>query len=132
MRSQSDLRKKLLPYENLEYVYDPRVGYIVWHYSTGNNLEVLFIEAAVLGLGQGSELYRRMIQTLIDRGERPYHSIFGYRLASNSNAERFYGGLGWTQVNLGQSIYAGDETVLMWVTWEDILSRFHLKERIDD
>lgn len=127
MRTWPELQEKLSPYEGVEYIYDPEVGYIAWHLSTGGNVEILFIEAAIPGLGQGGEMYRRMALQLLERGT-PYHSVFGYRLKSNRIARRFYSKMGWTQVSLGRSIYAGDETVVMWTTWDDLLTRLGLKD----
>lgn len=125
MRSLESLKEKLKTYKEAEFIYDPSLGYIAWHYSTGDNIEVLYIEANVVGIGAGGTLYQRMIETLLERGEKSYHSVFGYRLASNETARKFYHKLGWTQVNLGQSIYAGDDTVVMWITWEKLLERLH-------
>ena len=128
MRTLAQFEERLHPYKDAQSFYDSQIGYIAWHYSTGDNIEVLYIEAAVSGLGLGGELYRRMVQQLLANGERPYHSIFGYRLKSNKVAEKFYRSMGWSQVDLGQSIYAGDETVIMWDTWDHLLNRLHLKE----
>jgi GNAT superfamily N-acetyltransferase len=130
MRSLEELKGRLEDYGAAEYIYDPDVGYIAWHHSTGENIELLFIEAAEIGTGLGISLFRRMVDHLKSRNEKPYHSVFAFRLASNKLAENFYESTGWTQVPLGQSIYAGDETVLMWITWTDLLEQ--VKERTNE
>ena len=123
MRTLEELTKKLRLYNDAEIIYEPPLGYIVWHYSTGDNIEVLYIEALMPGTGAGVILYQRMVKQLQNKNEKPYHSVFGFRLASNDCAGRFYDKLGWTQVNLGRSIYAGDETVLMWTTWDALVKK---------
>jgi hypothetical protein len=41
--------------------------------------------------------------------------------------QRFFDKLGWTQVDLGPSIYGGDDTVVMWITWEDFLKKLGIQ-----
>ncbi len=132
MRRLEELLSKLSIYGDAQYIYDSDMGYIAWHYSTGGNIEMLFIEAAETGRGLGRKLYRCMIDKLQSNKEKPYHSIFAFRLASNGVASLFYHALGFTQVELGQSIYGGDKTVIMWITWDDLLKRLGIEERKDE
>lgn len=131
MRSREELLKKLEDYgESWHYIYDPKVGYIVFGPATGNNLEVMFFEALEPGKGQGLKLYRIMMAYLQRNSLEPYHSVHSYLLESNQMATRFYTKLGWTLVYLGQSIYKGDKTVLVWITWEELIE--NLKEQSDE
>ena len=126
MRTLDELRDTLKTYGAAEYVYDADVGYIAWHFITGGNLEVLYFEAAEKGRGLGRELYRRLALELLGSGRRPYHSVVGYRRSGNQQAARFYDKLGWTQVDLGQSVYRDGGTTLMWITWADLLKNLGL------
>lgn len=128
MRTLEHLKKQLEPYGAAEFIYYTDVGCLAWHYSTGRNLEPIFIEAAEKGNGNGRELYRRMILSELRNNRRPYHSVFIYRLSSNTEAERFYKKMGWAEINLGKCIYAGDDTVLMWITWEDFMAELGVNE----
>lgn len=119
MRTRAELEERLTRYEGAEYVWLEGKGYLAWHYSTGDNIEMLFVEAP----GHGLDLYAAFVDLLQGRGEKPYHSVFAFRLFKNVVAEKFYRKLGWTQVDLGHSIYGGDRTVLMWITWEDLVFR---------
>jgi GNAT superfamily N-acetyltransferase len=121
MRTLEQLQQRLTHYGAAEYVYDPEVGYIAWHFGTGENLEPLFIEVAERRKGYGRELYRRMCRRLLAEGRPPYHSVFAYRLASNEDARLFYAALGFEQRDLGRSVYRGDGTVVMWITWDNLL-----------
>jgi hypothetical protein len=125
MRTLAEIEKRLELYDFVELIYDEGTGYIAWHYSTGDNIEMLFIEAP----GHGTEMYAQFVKLLQSSEEKPYHSVFAYRLGSNTRAAKFYDKLGWKQVNLGPSIYKGDDTVFMWITWDDLvtnLQRFKL------
>ncbi len=121
MKTYEQFSGKLAPYRGVEHIYDPLVGNIAWRAATGGNLEVLFFEAAERGKGHGKELYRRMVQRIIATETVPFHSAIGFRLASNVAAERFYAKLGFQQVDLGQSVYRDDGTVIMWITWEGLV-----------
>jgi len=118
MRSLQELKNRLQQYRDVEYLYFDGVGYIAWHISTGENIETLFIEATP---GCGAWLYKKMAEHILETGKEPYHSVFCFRLGSNVKAQKFYDKMGWTQVDLGQSIYKDDTTVLMWITWSNLL-----------
>lgn len=119
MRTLEQLQDKLKTYGDAEYIWTD-AGNIAWHYATGGNIEVLFIEAAPLF---GCVMYQKMIDALQSRGERPYHSVFGFCLGSNEKAKRFYRKMGWNVVELGKSIYAYDDTTLVWTTWDNLVAR---------
>lgn len=126
MRTLDELLRRLAPYGGFDYLYDPALGYIAWHYSTGENLEILFIEAAEKGRGHGAELYRRMCRRIVETRCLPYHSVFGFHLTSNEAARRFYDKLGWIQVDLGPSVYRDGGTTIMWIPWKELLHRLGL------
>lgn len=129
MRTLEQLLDRLQAYGQAEYIYDPALGYVAWHFATGDNVELLFIESAVPNNGHGVELVRRMALRILELGRAPYQSVFAFRLGSNEAAGKFYRGLGWQQVNLGRSIYRDVDTILAWITWSNLLERFNLKEQ---
>ena len=121
MRTLDQLQQRLAGYGAAKFIHANGKGLIAWHTSTGDNLEVLFIEVAEPGKGTGLWLYRLMVDRILEEGSKPYHSVFAYRLGSNQMAARFYEKLGWQQVNLGRSIYRDDDTVLVWTTWDQLV-----------
>ena len=131
MRTKAELNERLRKYAGWEWVYEEGRGYLVWRWATGDNIEFLFIEVAERRKGYGTELFRAMVRRLEARGERPYHSVFGYRLDKNAEAEVFYRSMGFVQQLIGsrdswpsleptRSIYGGDGTVVMWIAWDDL------------
>jgi ribosomal protein S18 acetylase RimI-like enzyme len=123
MRTEQELERVLQSYQGAECLYLQNIGYIAWHESTGNNYEILFLEA---NLGYGAAIYRAMMHHLEASKQRPYHSLFCYILGSNARAIRFYEKMGWNIVRLGQSIYRDDETVLAWVVWDEFIEQCRL------
>jgi hypothetical protein len=117
MRTLDELQARLELYKEAEYIYVVGVGSIVWHYSSGDNIEILFIEAP----NHGRELYHLMVSRLLSHNEKPYHSVFGFHLTSNTRAARFYEKMGWNHINLGQTIYRGEGATIVWTTWEGLL-----------
>lgn len=120
MRTFDELMERVGPYKTLYRIFDEDVGYIVWRLGTGDNIEVLFIEAKEPGKGYGKELFRRMVRSIESNKRQPYHSVYVYRLGANELARRLYAKLGCKEINLGQSVYRDDETVIAWITWEDL------------
>ena len=129
MRSLQELKNRLSSYDGVDFVYYPNIGYIAWHQSTGDNIEVLFIEVKP---GYGGWIYNRMVKTLLGAGREPYHSVFCFWLKSNQAAAMFYKSMEWNQVDLGQSIYQNDETVLCWITWKNLLQNLNVRERTNE
>ncbi len=124
MRTLRELQDRLSLHGPAEYIYDPNVGHLSWHYGTGDNIEMLFIEVVGQGKGHGLELYRRMVRRVLDSGRQPYHSVYAFRLKSNEAARQFYCKMGWSETQLGQCVYGGDETALMWITWKELVAQF--------
>lgn len=130
MRTVEQFADRIAAYGPVEWIHDPNVGNIAWHLGTGDNVEMLFIEAKEVRKGHGTELYRRMCLRLIEEGKRPYHSVYGHRLGSNEAARAFYDSLGFTQLNIGRSIYGGDDCVVMWVEWKQLLRRLGIEVEV--
>jgi hypothetical protein len=116
MRTSSELAERIERYHGLWYICREE-GSIVWHLSTGDNIEVLFIEAQP---GHGQEMLRRMAHAVEGMSEEPYHSVFAFCLAGNERGRRFWRDAGWREIELGRSIYRDDETVLFWIPWDEL------------
>jgi hypothetical protein len=118
MRTLEQHEARLQLYGDAKSLFFPGVGNVAWHFSTGDNIELLFLEAQT---GCGIIMLCRMAKQVIKDGKLPYHSVFAFRLAHNDVAARFYDRLDWHQEDLGDSIYRGDNTVIMWITWKEFL-----------
>lgn len=113
-------------YRYVDQIYEKTLGCISWHFTTGNNLEVIELEAAIPGLGQGYLLYRKMVERLVQENRMPAHSVIGYRRSDNKQAEYFYRKMGWHQIDLGHSLYKRGGTTLLWTTWQQLRNRVHV------
>lgn len=125
--TEENFRSYCNKYKQVDYIFDYQLGCISWHLSTGGILEIIELEAAIPGLGQGYVLYRQMVEKILETGQMiPRHGVIGYRRTHNKEAEYFYKKMGWQQVNLGHSIYAEGEATLLWTTWEQLRKRVNL------
>lgn len=105
MRTKQELLDRLRTYKGAEYIYTDD-GYIAWQYSTGENIEIIFIEAKEKGLGIGRKLVTEMCKVI-----NPYHSVFVIRLASNEEAGKFYRSLGFREYII-RELYRGDDAII--------------------
>lgn len=112
MRSRKELTDKLMPYDGSQLVYHDW-GYIAWQESTGNNVELLFIEVKEPGKGHATELVKEMCLAI-----QPYKSVFVFRLASNERAGHFYRKLGFKE-QVVKGLYTED-AVLGVVDFEEL------------
>ena len=100
--------------------YEDDFGYIVWQESTGNNVELLFIEVQEPGRGYATELVRQMCKHI-----KPFNSVFVFRLASNERAGHFYRKLGFKE-QLVQELYKED-AVLGVISYEELCQNLSIK-----
>lgn len=114
MRSKEALDERLSVYTGAETYYD-ETGYIVWQYSTGENVEILFIEVAEQRKGYGTQLIREMAQRI-----KPYHSVFVVRRAVNEAAGEFYRSIGFREVTI-PGLYKNEDAVLGVISYEELL-----------
>lgn len=89
-------------------------GYIAWQVSTGENVEILFIEVDEPGNGYGTELVRLMCERI-----KPYNSVFVFRRGFNIAAGRFYRKLGFTETNV-HGVYKGEMAVIGTISYETL------------
>lgn len=113
MRTEQELKERMSSYIGAEYIYLD-IGYIAWQVSTGENIEIIFIESKEIGHGFGKELIKKMVEKI-----KPYHSVFVFRLASNENAGKFYRSLGFRETTV-QGLYKDVDAVLGVVSYETL------------
>lgn len=123
MRTFDEVYQRIRPYiQAVDVVYDRDVGYLVWHWTTGGNVEPLFIEVAEKRKGHGKELYRRMVRKILATGLVPFHSVVAWRLTDNEVAGKFYDSLGFKQTDLGEdSAYKDRGATVMTIPWETLV-----------
>lgn len=112
MRNIKEVVKRLTDYSGARYIYDEE-GYISWQCSTGENIEILFIEVAKPRMGVGKRLIRDMCNKI-----KPYNSVFVFRKADNEPAGHFYRSLGFKETNV-DGLYT-DGAVLGVVNFEEL------------
>lgn len=117
MRTETELKQRMAQYIGAEYIYIEDVGYIAWQMSTGENIEIIFIEAKEKNKGHGKMLVKQMCERI-----KPYHSVFVFRLASNECAGEFYRGIGFTETTI-KGLYKGIDAVLGVVPYETLCQK---------
>lgn len=105
MRTKKEFIERLIPYKGCEYIYKEDIGYIAWQVSTGENVELMFIETKEKQLGFGKQLIAEMVSRI-----KPFNSVFVFRLASNEDAGKFYRALGF-QETLISGLYKVDAVI---------------------
>ena len=112
------------PFENLSWVYDEDMGFIVWRMGTGNNTELLHIKTFEKRQGNGKKLFIKMLAKLTD--SPPYYSIFGFTRSNNIEAHNFYKALGFN-INKVDGLYSDGECRIFWAEFNKLTYK-HLKE----
>ena len=89
MRTYREIIERLEDYEGAYLIHND-IGLIAWQVSTGENVELLFIEVAEQRKGYGTELVKRMCEKI-----NPYNSVFVFTRSANEQAVAFYKSLGF-------------------------------------
>ena len=121
MRTKEELKQRLSQYKGVDFIYDEHIGYIVWQVSTGENVEILFIEAKEKRRGFGRMLLEGMTRCI-----KPYHSVFVYRLASNEVAGEFYRSFGFKETKIN-GLYGGDDAIINVISYEELCQNLLIK-----
>lgn len=120
MRTKQELLERLSWYPKAGYIYK-EYGYIAWQVTTGENLEILFIETLEKGKGLGCFLIADMLAVI-----KPYHSVIVFRLASNTIAGKFYRKCGFEET-LIKGLYKGGDAVIGVATYEKLCQNLLIK-----
>jgi uncharacterized protein Veg len=110
MRSQEELIERLSEYGGAQYIYHPE-GHIAWQLSTGENIEILFIQAEK---GKGKYMLKEMCNMI-----RPYHSVFVVRQIENLDAGKFYRKWGFKEYRL-PDLYRGGDAIIGIVNYDEL------------
>lgn len=113
MRTRQELIERMKDYKGAEYVYTDH-GYIAWQVSTGENVEIIFIEVKEKRKGYATQLMKEFARTV-----KPYNSVFVFRLASNESAGYFYRSVGFNEIPV-KGLYK-DQDAVLGVVKHDIL-----------
>jgi len=119
MRTKKELKKRMRQYAGARGIYAD-YGYIVWQVSTGENIEILFIEVKERRRGYGTKLMKKFVQRI-----KPYTSVFVFRLARNEEAGEFYRSMGFTETKI-TGLYMED-AVLAVVNYETLCQNLSTK-----
>ena len=114
-------KKYLVPYQNLDFVFLPDEGFIVWRIGTGENAELLHIRTFHKKKGIGKKLVLSMIDKL--KYQKPYHSIFGFTRVDNIEAQRFYSALGFNIEHVN-GIYKDGQCKLFWASYDELYDKY--------
>lgn len=112
MRSKEELIERAKLYKGIEYILDER-GFLAWQVSTGENVEIIFIETTEHRRGYGTSLIKDMCKLI-----NPYNSVFVFRLKKNEQAGNFYRKLGFKEIDV-EGLYKCDG-VLGIISFEDL------------
>lgn len=113
MRTKAELLERMKHYQGARFIYE-EYGYIVWQMSTGENIEILFIDVKEPRKGYGTKLIKQMKHLI-----KPYHSVFVFRRANNGSAGEFYRKLGFEE-QVVKNLYKGEDAVLGVIPFEKL------------
>lgn len=116
MRTFREIKEALKTYKGAVCLYKP-MGYIAWQYSTGGNVEILYIETIEARKGFGKMLLREMCRRI-----KPYNSVFVFRRKANSSAGKFYRAMGFKEKSI-KGLYQNELAVLGVINYEELLKR---------
>lgn len=111
MRTEEQLIERMKDYVGAKYIYK-NYGYVAWQMSTGENVEIIFIEVKEKGKGGATQLLREMCAQI-----KPYHSVFVFRLASNDTAGHFYRKMGFEETVI-PGLYLTEDAVLGVISYK--------------
>lgn len=126
MRTQKEIQERLATYTGAKLIYFDDLGYIAWQFTTGENIEILFIEVKVSGQGIGHGLMKKWLTELCVNGIKPYNSIIVWRLKRNTQAGHFYRSLGFKETEVSD-LYVKECAVLSVINFEGLCQNLSIK-----
>lgn len=121
MRTKKELEKRLKKYSGVYFIYEKEYGLIAWQYSTGENVEILFIEVTERRKGYATLLVKLMLKDI-----KPYNSVFVFRRAKNKTAGSFYRSLGFKERKV-RGLYKNEDAVLGIITYRNLCQNLLIK-----
>jgi len=117
-------KKYLEPFRELQYVFWPEKGFIVWRTATGENTELLHLRSFKFGQGYAKELIAEMIKQL--EKKPPYYSVFGFGLSNRPELKEIYRHLGFETTEDLEPPYKNGKSMIFWQDFE-VLKKKYLK-----
>lgn len=100
MRTLKEINERIATYKGAKLMYYEGIGYIAWQVTTGENVEILFIEVKKSGQGLGHAIIQKWATELCVNQEKPYNSVIVWRLKRNEWAGKFYRSLGFKETEI--------------------------------
>lgn len=100
------------------YLFFPGKGYIVWRLGTGENIELLHVRSFQPGKKLGVRIVRAMLRE-IGKRKPPFYSVWGFALASNETAIRWYQSMGFNTEECAGP-YKGGPSIVFWQSFEKL------------
>jgi ribosomal protein S18 acetylase RimI-like enzyme len=121
------LKKYILPFLKINYVFWPTKGFIVWRKGTGENIELLHIRTFDSNKGYAKQLVKEMIKRI--QKNPPYYSIFGFGLTTpeKPHLKEIYKKLGFNVSGDIPGPYKGGSSFLFYQSYEELKQKY-LKE----
>lgn len=116
------LEKYIKKFQNIDFIYLPEKGFIVWRPGTGENVELLHIRTFIYKKGYAKDLIREMVGKL--KENPPYYSIFGFALSSRENLRQIYQQLGF---NISPDLpgpYKSSSSFLFYQSYNNLIKKY--------
>lgn len=120
------LQQYIYPFQAVESIFDPTLGFIVWRTGTGRNVELLHLRAFEKRKGYGRKLFYRMLDRL--KKTPPYYSIFSFCRTVNEDAIQFYLSNGFFRQNI-DGVYKDGHSIIFHQSFDVLVAR---QEAYDD
>lgn len=108
-----EFRERLKGYCGLQGI-ENEYGYIFWQQTTGENIEIVFVQVEERRKGHGTDLIRKMCKKI-----KPFHSVIVYTREENSVARTFYEHLGFKGV-IVKNLYKEGNAMLYTIPFKKL------------
>lgn len=113
MHTIDELRPRLDKYQGLDMIYH-EWGFIIWQTTTGENVEIVFIEVKEPRKGHGTKLIEEMCEKI-----EPFNSVIVFTKESNTIARAFYKKLGFKETII-EDLYYKENAVLCVIPFDKL------------
>lgn len=116
------LSKYIEKFRDIDFIYWPEKGFIVWRLGTGGNMELLHIRTFIPKKGYAKELIGAMVKKI--QNKPPYYSIFGFALSSRENLKEIYRQLGFNVTPDIAGPYKTSPSFLFYQSYEELKKKY--------
>lgn len=114
--------KYLKPFQDIDYVFWPEKGFIVWRNGTGGNAELLHIRSFKFKKGYARQLIAEMVRRLSEKP--PYFSVFGFGLSNRIELKEIYSRLGFNVTENMIPPYKKSQSFIFWQDFEKLKEKY--------